>query len=269
MKTKLFAALAIGAIALLGTSCEKLKARDQLNKGVQAFKNAKYPEAVENFKTAVELDPTFATARLYLATAYMQQYIPGADSPDNMKMAGAAKEQFEKVLEQDKNNELAMASIASLYFNEKKLDDAEQWYQKLVSVNPKNKEAYYTLGVIAWTKTFQPRMEARAKIGMKPEDPGPIKDKKVRAEVAAKNGPIVDEGIKNLDTALKLDPEYDDAMAYENLLYREKADIEDSPDSYKKDTELADNWVQKSLETRKIKAERKPAGAGGITADTK
>ncbi len=58
-----------------------LSARDQLNKGVAAFKNAQYPEAVEHFKTAVDLDPNFPTARLYLATAYMQQYIPGADRP--------------------------------------------------------------------------------------------------------------------------------------------------------------------------------------------
>lgn len=268
MKSKVVVVLAIAAMTVLATSCEKLKARDQLNKGVQAYKNAQYPQAVERFKTAVELDPKFATARLYLATAYMMQYIPGAESPENMQMANAAQDQFQKVLDQDPKNELAIASIASLLFNEKKLDDAKVWYEKLVAANPKNKEAYYTLGVIAWTKAFQPRMEARAKLGMKPEDPGPIKDKKVREELAAKNGPIIDEGIKNLDKAVQLYPEYDDAMAYLNLLYRERADLEDSVEAYKKDTETADNYVQKSLETRKIKAERKPT-SGGITQETK
>jgi Flp pilus assembly protein TadD len=77
----------VAAVALLASGCQKLKSRDQLNKGVQAFKNAQYADAVESFKTAVELDPTFPTARLYLATAYMQQYIPGADSPENNRMA--------------------------------------------------------------------------------------------------------------------------------------------------------------------------------------
>jgi Tfp pilus assembly protein PilF len=269
MKSKVVVVLAIAAMTVLATSCEKLKARDQLGKGVQAFKSAQYPQAVEHFKTAVQLDPTFPTARLYLATAYMMQYVPGAESQENMQMAGAAQDQFQKVLDQNPNNELAIASIASLYFNEKKLDDAKQWYEKLVSVNPKNKEAYYTLGVIAWTKTFQPRMEARAKLSMKPEDPGPIKDKKVREELAARNLPIAEEGIQNLKKAMDIDPEYDDAMAYMNLLLREKADLEDSQVAYKKDTDEADNWVQKSLETRKIKAERKPAGGGGITTETK
>jgi len=268
MKRRAVVVLAIAAMTVLATSCEKLKARDQLNKGVLAFKNAQYPQAVERFKAAVELDPKFATARLYLATAYMQQYIPGAESPDNMQMAQAAQDQFQKVLDQDPKNELAIASIASLYFNEKKLDDAKQWYEKLVTVNPKNKEAFYTLGVIAWTKSFQPRMEARAKLGMRPEDPGPVKDKTVREDLNAKNGPVIADGIKDLETALQLDPEYDDAMAYLNLLLREKADLEDSQVAYNRDTQTADNWVQKSLETRKIKAERKPAG-GGITTDTK
>src|ERR1022692_2015859 len=268
MKSKAVVVLAIAAMTVFATSCNKLKARDQLNKGVQAFKSAYFPQAVERFKTAVEYDPTFATARLYLATAYMQQYIPGAESPENVQMATAAYDQFQKVLDQDPKNELAVASIASLLFNEKKLDDANQWNLKLISLNPKNKEAFYTLGVIAWTKALVSDGEARAKLGMKPDDPGPLKDKKVRVEVAAKNEPIVEEGIKDLDKALQLDPEYDDAMAYENLLFRQKADLEDSSDAYKKDIDKANDFFQKTIDTRKIKAERKPVG-GGITADTK
>jgi tetratricopeptide (TPR) repeat protein len=267
-KKKAMVVLAIAATAVFATSCEKLKARDQLNKGVQAFKSAQYPQAVEHFKTAVEYDPGFATARLYLATAYMQQYIPGADSPDNQQMAKAAYDQFQEVLARDPKNELAVASIASLLFNEKKLDEANDWNLKLIGLNPKAKDAYYTLGVIAWTKALVADGEARAKLGMKPEEPGPLKDKKVRAEVAVKNAPIVEEGIKDLDKALSIDPEYDDAMAYENLLYRQKADLEDSPDAYKADIDKANDYFQKTIDTRKIKAERKPTG-GGITTDTK
>ena len=256
MRKKAVVVLAIAAMTVFATSCEKLKARDQLNKGVQAFKSAQYPIAVEDFKKAVEYDPTFATARLYLATAYMQQYIPGADSPENNQMATAAYDQFQKVLTQDPKNELAVASIASLLFSEKKLDEANEWNLKLISLNPKSKEAYYTLGVIAWTKALVSDGEARAKLGMKPDDPGPLKDKKVRLEVAARNGPIVDEGIKDLDKSLELDREYDDAMAYENLLYRQKADLEDSPEAYRADIEAADNFFARTLETRKVKAER-------------
>ena len=266
---KLALILAVAGLAILGTSCTQLRARDQLNKGVAAFKNAQYPEAVEHFKTAVELDPNFPTARLYLGTAYMQQYIPGAESPENKQMADAAHDQFMKVLDQDPKNTVALASIASLYLNQKKWDDAEQWYNKLVAVDPKNADAYYSLGFIAWSKWYPAYGTARANLGMKQEDPGPIKDKKVKEELKAKWGPVIDSGLKSLDMALQINPEYDDAMAYENLLIRERADLAESKEEYGQQVKIADDWVAKALQTKKVKAEKKEKAAqgGGIVAE--
>jgi hypothetical protein len=51
-------------------------------------------------------------------------------------------------------------------------------------------------------------------------------------------------------------------MAYINLLIRERADLDDTPEQYKKDIEAADGWVQKAMETKKIKAARKPTTTG-------
>ena len=74
MKKGLKAAALLGAALLLisATGCNKLKARDQLNKGVAAYKNAHYEAAIEHFKNAVALDPSLQNAKLYLATAYAQ-----------------------------------------------------------------------------------------------------------------------------------------------------------------------------------------------------
>ena len=265
MKRNVAALLAVVAAELVATGCEKLKARGNLNKGVQAYKNAQYAQAVERFEEAVRLDPNFPTARLYLAMAYYSQYIPGAESPENQQMADRALAEFQKVLEQKPNDDVATKSIASLYYNEKKWDQAEEWYKKAIALNPKDKEAYYTMGVIAWSKWYPVYGTARAKLSMKPEDPGPIKDKKVKEELKAQYLPVINEGIQNLEKALEVDKEYDDAMAYMNLLVRERADLDDTSDEYKKDIETADNWVQKTLQTKKIKAERKPTSTG-ITA---
>jgi len=131
-----------------------------------------------------------------------------------------------------------------------------------LQLNPTDKESYYTLGVIAWSKWYPVYGTARAKLSMKPEDPGPIKDKKVKEELKAQYLPLVDAGIQNLQKALDIDKEYDDAMAYMNLLIRERADLDDTPEQYQKDIEVANNWVQKTLETKKIKAERKPVSTG-------
>jgi Tfp pilus assembly protein PilF len=262
---------AVAVLVLTASSCAKLQSRNEINTGVASFKNAQYPEAVEHFKKAVEYDPSFVTARLYLATAYMQQWIPGADSPDNNKMAQQAQDEFQKVLDQDPKNSNAVASIASIYLNQKKLDDAQQWYEKLAAVDPKNATAYYSLGWIAWSKWYPADQKARVEMGMKLEDPGPLKDKKVREELQAKYAPVIDEGLKNLDKALEIDPNYVDAMAYENLLFRERADLADDKGAYEKDIKTADGWMQKALDTKKAVDEKKAkqAAQGGIVQETK
>jgi Tfp pilus assembly protein PilF len=242
-----------------GGGCQNDQARRESDKGVGAFKQRDYAKAVGHFRSATELDADCITARQYLATAYMQQYIPGADTAENQAMATAAEEQFEKVLEQDANDELALASLASLCFYQKKFDEATTWYKKLVSVKPDNKEALYTLGVIAWTRSIDPDREARESLGMKPDEPGPIKNGDVRMALRVNYLPVIEEGIGNLDKALAIDAEYDDAMAYLNLLYRTKADLEDSAQSYQDDIDLANTWFQKTIETRKAKASR-PVG---------
>jgi len=262
-------ALVLISLPVMGTGCQKLQARDNLNKGVSAFKNAQYPEAVEFFKRAVELDPNFPTARLYLGTAYMQQYIPGSDTDENNNMAKAAESTFRDVLKDDPKNATAIAYLASLFLNEKKWDESKSWYDKLTTVDPKSVIGYYSKGFIAWSEWYPAYGTARAQLGMKLEDPGPIKDKKVKEELKDKYGPVIDDGLKNLDMALQVDPEYDDAMAYENLLIRERADLADSKDEYEKQIKTADDWVQKALETKKIKNEKKQKTGGGIVADQK
>jgi Tfp pilus assembly protein PilF len=276
--TVLLAALLVLALAVFSAGCRKLEARDNLNKGVQAFKNAKYPDAVAFFQRAIELDPAFPTARLYLATAYMMQYIPGAESKENLDMASNAMKEFQRVLDADPKNETAIESIASLHYmmaqGAPKLDDklarladAETWYKRMTEANPNKKEAWYSLGVITWAKWYPKWMEARNKLGMKPDAPGPIKDKKLREELANQYLAMINDGIKNLEKSLEIDKEYDDAMAYMNLLIRERADLSANPEDYKKDIDSADNWMQKALETRKIKAERQSKQVSGITSE--
>ena len=59
---------------------------------------------------------------------------------------------------------------------------------------------------------------------MKPTDE--LKDKKACADLKQKNCQKVEDGIQNLQKALQLRPDYDDAMAYLNLLYRQRAEYE-------------------------------------------
>jgi len=246
-------------------ACNKLQARDHLNKGVQAYKGAKYEEAIDHFQKAVSLDPGLINARLYLATAYAQQYIPGADTEDNNRMAQQAIDQYKAVLERDPKNVNSVKGIAYLYLQMKKFEDAKQYYRKASELDPNDPEAYYSIGVIDWTQSYQPRMEERAKLGLKPEEP--LKDKKVCTALRQKVQDVIQDGISMLEKALQLRPDYDDAMAYMNLLYRERADLQcDNPAARAADLKTADEWVDKTMAVKKAKAEKQP-GNTGITMD--
>jgi Tfp pilus assembly protein PilF len=259
------------ALALLASGCTQLRSRSQINEGVNAFKNAQFPQAVEHFKTAVELEPDFANARLYLAVAYMQQYVPGAESPDNMKMADQALAEFKKVLEKDPNNKTAAAYIATLMLNEKRWDEAEQWYQKVVQLDPKNADAYYSLGFIAWSKWYPAYANAMHDAKQALDSNFPIKDKKIKADLKAKWEPVIQAGLDNLDKCLQIDPLYADAMAYENLLIRERAYLLDDQAEFDKQIATANGWIDKAMVAKRTLAEKKAkaAAANGITTEEK
>jgi len=210
---------------------------------------------------------------MYLATAYAQQYIPGADTPDNNKMADQAIEQYQSVLAMNPAREQKVNSakgIAYLYLNMKKFDEAKKFYRLAADSDPNDPEPYYSVGVIDWTACYQPRMEERAKLGLKPDEnlnPKNKDQKQVCAELKIKNGPSIQEGIESLNKAIELRPDYDDAMAYLNLMYREKADVEcDDLNQRQEDLKTADHWVDQTLLTKKAKAEKQP-GTQGITLD--
>jgi tetratricopeptide (TPR) repeat protein len=259
------AALLIFVAGLSG--CNKLKARDLLNKGVAAFKNGQYDVAIEDFKQAKDLDPGLMNARLYLATAYASQYIPGAPSEQNMKLGTAAVDEFKQVLEIDPNNLSAVDGIGSIIFqmagqpyDPKRFEESKSYHQKHIELRPNDPEPYYWIGVIDWTLAFRANGELRAAynrehINKQVRDTDPL-SAAVRTEYTNKYGALVDEGIAKLQKAIELRPDYDDAMAYLNLLYRRKADMVESANEREALQKQADALVDKVKEIKQKRAEQ-------------
>jgi tetratricopeptide (TPR) repeat protein len=238
-------------ILAMTTGCNRLKARDQLNKGVEAFKTASYEEAINHFQQAVQLDPTLPMARLYLATAYSQQVVPNMQTPDNLKNAQLAIQNFEQVLQKEPKNVNALKGIAALYFNIQNLSQAKAYQERVIAVNPSDAEAYYTVGVIDWTLAYKNALPVRQSLGLH-DDGSPIKDKKACESLAQENDPLIQQGLDALHKAVQLRANYDDAMSYLNLMYRRKADTECGDDAARKaDLATAMDWVQKGLAARK------------------
>ena len=78
----------------------------------------------------------------------------------------------------------------------------------------------------------------------------------VRAEYVDKTGKLVDEGIAEVQKAVQLRPDYDDAMAYLNLLYRRKADMVESNDERASLKKQADDLLEKIKEIKQKRAEQ-------------
>ena len=247
-------------------ACSKLKARDHINKGVGAFKNAQYQLAIDHFQQAITLDPSLIMARLYLATAYFQMYVPGGDSPDNVKIGEKTIEAFEDVLNHDAQNVSALSSIATIYYYEKKFDKAKEMQQQRLKIEPDNPEGYYWIGQLDWAIVYPKRMQVRKDLNMaNPKDPNkpgvlPTLPPKARAQLAEENGALIDEGIKALEKAIELKPDYSDAIAYANLMYREKADTE--TDQAATDADLAKAEELGNRANAIIKQAQEKAAAG-------
>ena len=267
-----FTALAVvlAGMVLSISGCNRLAARDQLNKGVDAYKSARYEEAIGHFQKATQLDPSLPMAKSYLATALAQNVIPGSDTPDNMKTAQQAIAIFQEVLDKDPNDVNSLKQIAGILYSVKKLDDAREWQKKVLKIDPKDPEAAYTIGVIDWTEAHENILKALVPAGFTDDGAGNTKvPKKIMDPLKTQNGPLVDEGLQYLNQAVANRANYDDAMAYLNLLYRRKADVDFGNDAeVKDDIAKADEWRTKAMGTRKANEERKDKGPGGITMDS-
>ena len=264
---QLFCLAALLILAVSVSGCAKLQARDLLNKGVAAFKNAQFDTAVEDFKRAKELDPDLINARLYLATAYASQYIPGAPSDENLRHGQEAVAEYREVLEKDASNLNAIDGMASILyqmagqpFDQKKFEESRSFHEKHIQLKPQDPQPYYSVGVIDWAVAYRGNTEMRADynkahINKQVKDTDPLPPD-VRVAYTQKFGTMVDDGIRALQTAIQLKPDYDDAMTYLNLLLRRKADMVESAAERDALTKQADDLLDKVKELKQKRAEQ-------------
>jgi tetratricopeptide (TPR) repeat protein len=232
-------ALAFALVVVLAagaSGCTKLRARDQLNKGVANFRDGHYDAAIENFKQSKELDPELINARVYLATAYAAQYIPGAPSDENVRVGEQAVAEFQDVLTQDANNLSAIDGLGSILFQmagtpfqPERFEESKKYHLKHISLSPNDAEPYYWVGVINWTLARRANDELRQAYNVENprrqiKDPDPLPDK-LRTQFTEQQGGLVDEAMQVLDKAVQVRPEYADAIAYKSLVLRMKADM--------------------------------------------
>jgi len=249
---------------------EQRQARNALNSGVENFKNGRADEAIIDFTRAKQLDPQLLNAQLYLATSYASLYIPGAPSEENQQKGEAAIAEYRGVLILEPENLSAIDGIGSMllqmasgpHLYADRYAESKTFHQRHIQIKPDDPEPYYWIGVIDWTLSFRADRELRAHFnqfvaGKELSEAQPLPPD-LREPYAREYGPTIDEGIASLKQAIVLKPDYDDAMAYLNLLYRRKADTVASKSDRDQWNEMADDLLEKLKEIKQKRIESLP-----------
>jgi tetratricopeptide (TPR) repeat protein len=264
------AALCVGRGFALQTqapqTAQQVQARDFLNQGVQAFKNGQADEAARLFEQAKNLDPNLLNARLYLATTLASQYIPGVPNEENKLRAQRAIAEYKDALVLDPQSLSAIDGIGSLLFqvagtppfNLDGFQESKTYHLKHIAIKPDDPEPYYWIGVIDWTLAYRGDSELRQKYnasatrGLAPAAPLPAD---LREQYTRESGATIDEGIEQLKRAIGLKPDYSDAMAYLNLVYRCKADTAVTAEERDQLTTIANELVDQVKEIKQRQAQ--------------
>jgi len=207
--------------------------------------------AVQHFDRAVKLDQSNVKPKLFLANALLRQYYSDRASGDRTLIT-RARQQYLDALIYDPRNKVAMHGLIAVATELKQQNQAHEWAIKLIQADPAAKFAYYAAAVVDWAIVFADYRQAKQDEGSRMEDYA-LTNAAVRKILRDRHHATLEEGLEFSRKAVEIDPAYDDAMAYANLLYRLKASLTDDPVEAVTFIQKADDLVKQALQ---IKRER-------------
>lgn len=282
MKRPIPVLLALLLLTPLLGGCQKVRARVEMKKGNAMYAEEAYREALTQYQKGLELDPSATFAWRSVGLSALALYRPGDNSKANREMGELAIEGFENYLEDYPEDEKIRDYLISTYVNSKKYDQALAYLEKQAQENPNDAniqasrvrlliqaerlpqaiqlanqlprgqakaEALYSVGVTIWDKSFHQG------------DTMPVEQREK----------LVDQGLQGMAQALQINPEYFEAMVYNNLLLREKAKVQTDGTKRLEYQAQADQWVEKAKTLRKKQLEeekKKQAEAQAKTAES-
>jgi tetratricopeptide (TPR) repeat protein len=265
--------LTIVAAMVIAAGCENFRERVLLKKGNELYTAQKYEEAIKQYEELVKLNPKSWDGNYLMAVSYLALYHPGSEHPKDKEYAEKGIAAFERTLQlkaptpedrektekfylsflnstgdKDKAiayleaqlatrpNDLSLINqIATLYQKNNNFAKALEYFEKRANMDPTNKEAWYTLGVNCWARSYNGGL----------------------AVSQEEREQVVEKGIEALNKALEIDPNYFDALSYINLIYREKAKALATVGKNAEAAEAitkADEYQKQAIEVRKAQA---------------
>lgn len=284
MRRSVVAVLVLGVLLVSASGCQGIRERMAMKKAHELYKAQKYDEAIKKYKEILVMDPGNYTATYQVAMSNLAMYHPGSthekdkayaaqsieyleklmtmQAPDketqervikyylsllaSAEMSDKAIAFMEKELAKDPKNVETVLQLANLYAKKGDFPNAWRYFTRRAELDPKNKEAWYTVGVVAWERSY--------------------KGKEMVSD-GERETTLIPQGLAAFDKAIAIDPDYFDALVYANLLYREKAALlgrqnrlEEGEAAMKTANEYKDR--AQAARKKQMEAEKAKAGAG-------
>jgi tetratricopeptide (TPR) repeat protein len=138
-------ALVFSSSACSKLSVDKLQANHHFQNANQLFKDKKYRDAIEEYETALELNPELKQAYLYLGESYKQLYRPMDENERNVERAEKALDALQKAYAANPENSQVIHSLADMHDKLRNFEEAEKLFLKILERDPTNMSNYYVL----------------------------------------------------------------------------------------------------------------------------
>lgn len=235
--------------------------------------------AIENFKTSLEKNGG-STENQKKVKANTLAGLIGIYSEDPFKSYDDAKKYADRLVAENPNDSKNLFAMAGLLEKFGKVAEAEELYKKVAELNPNDVKACGALAafynkplwddqgnVLAEGSDRTPRARFDQAIGtlercasLVPNDAGGFQKIATFYWDKAHRDPLIsdkqkdeyaDKGLENVDKALKLKPDYFEAVIFKGLLYRVKASVTTNPRLRQQYMDQAQNLQKQGLELKK------------------
>lgn len=226
-------------------------------------------QAVDGYKESLRLN-NGSTPNLVTVKANTLAALTAIYSDDPLKNYDEAKNYAEQLVQHNPNDSKNLYAMANLYEKFGKVDEADQTYNRIVELNPSDVKACGALAAFY----NKPLWEGRSKFdqaigilercaGLAPEDPAGYQkvatffwDKAYRDPTLGDKDKDAysDKGLEAVDKALKIKPDYFEAIIFKGLLYRVKAGVATNPRLREQYLQQAQQLQKQGLELKKEQA---------------
>jgi tetratricopeptide (TPR) repeat protein len=243
--------------------------REQLEKAIAAYKKSLEINSgkTENLRK-VKVNTLGALTAIYSDEPYR-------DFDTALKYA-------QELVADNPNDAKNLYAMANLYEKFDRVQEAEELYKKIAEMNPNDPKACGALAAFY----NKPLWEGRAKFeeaiatlercaSLAPDDPGGYQkiagfywDKAYRDPLVTdeQKNQLADRGLENVDKALKIKPDYFEAIIYKGLLYRVKAGSTKNPRERQQYLDEAQTLQKQGLDLRKQQQAEQAAAAAAAAA---